>query len=100
MKITVNFICYLFQGGYGAPGGLGEDGEVKGFDFNDQSIRKAFIKKVRRLYYYVWKVSIFSEIAVLSHTYSYNFFYLVRQRWESWLPATHIYRIYVLIRSK
>lgn len=42
--------------GYGAPGygdatyspnvGVGEDGEVKGFDFTEQSIRKAFIRKV------------------------------------------------------
>lgn len=40
-----------FQPGYGDPsggyvGGVGEDGEVKGFDFNDQSIRKGFIRKV------------------------------------------------------
>ncbi|XP_063623714.1 protein lifeguard 1-like isoform X4 [Cydia splendana] len=35
-------------GGYGQPGvsDLGEDGSVKGFDFNDQSIRKSFIRKV------------------------------------------------------
>ncbi|XP_072947828.1 protein lifeguard 1-like isoform X2 [Epargyreus clarus] len=39
--------------GYGEPAGypgpassLGEDGEVKGFDFNEQSIRRAFIRKV------------------------------------------------------
>ncbi|XP_013172564.1 PREDICTED: protein lifeguard 1-like isoform X1 [Papilio xuthus] len=34
--------------GYPGPGqgSLGEDGDVKGFDFNEQSIRKAFIRKV------------------------------------------------------
>ncbi|CAH0730018.1 unnamed protein product, partial [Brenthis ino] len=39
-------------GGYGEPvftgpgGSLGEDSDVKGFDFNEQSIRKSFIRKV------------------------------------------------------
>ncbi|XP_061378387.1 protein lifeguard 1-like isoform X1 [Danaus plexippus] len=36
-------------GGYGEAGyggGLGEDADVKGFDFNDQSIRKLFVRKV------------------------------------------------------
>ncbi|XP_038223306.1 protein lifeguard 1-like isoform X2 [Zerene cesonia] len=32
--------------GYGGPAGLGEDADVKGFDFNEQSIRKSFIRKV------------------------------------------------------
>ncbi|XP_075979268.1 protein lifeguard 1-like isoform X2 [Anticarsia gemmatalis] len=33
--------------GYAPPsGGVGEDGEVKGFDFTEQSIRRAFIRKV------------------------------------------------------
>ncbi|CAH2039301.1 unnamed protein product, partial [Iphiclides podalirius] len=34
--------------GYPAPGqgSLGEDADVKGFDFNEQSIRKAFVRKV------------------------------------------------------
>ncbi|OWR55260.1 hypothetical protein KGM_208135 [Danaus plexippus plexippus] len=36
------------KAGYG--GGLGEDADVKGFDFNDQSIRKLFVRKV--LYYF------------------------------------------------
>lgn len=31
---------------YGGGSQLGEDGDVKGFDFNDQSIRKGFIRKV------------------------------------------------------
>lgn len=47
-----------FQAGYGGapygeaagyaqpPGGVGEDGEVKGFDFTEKSIRRAFIRKV------------------------------------------------------
>ncbi|XP_037294785.1 protein lifeguard 1 isoform X1 [Manduca sexta] len=32
--------------GYSPNVGVGEDGEVKGFDFTEQSIRKAFIRKV------------------------------------------------------
>ncbi|CAH1101803.1 unnamed protein product [Psylliodes chrysocephalus] len=34
------------EGNYGGASGYGEDPEVKGFDFNDQSIRRGFIKKV------------------------------------------------------
>ncbi|XP_045525732.1 protein lifeguard 1-like isoform X4 [Pieris brassicae] len=34
------------KAGYGGPAGLGEDADVKGFDFNEQSIRKSFVRKV------------------------------------------------------
>ncbi|KPJ10125.1 Glutamate [NMDA] receptor-associated protein 1 [Papilio machaon] len=38
--------------GYPGPGqgSLGEDGDVKGFDFNEQSIRKAFIRKPTQMW--------------------------------------------------
>ncbi|XP_050671554.1 protein lifeguard 1-like isoform X2 [Leptidea sinapis] len=34
------------EAGYGGPGTLGDDADVKGFDFNEQTIRKSFIRKV------------------------------------------------------
>ncbi|CAF4925990.1 unnamed protein product [Pieris macdunnoughi] len=32
--------------GYGGPAGLGKDADVKGFNFNEQTIREAFVRKV------------------------------------------------------
>lgn len=79
LKISYNFVCYLFQGGYGVPGGLGEDGEVKGFDFTEQTIRKAFIRKVRRL---IIMCAASPDIAVpLSITFSFSS--ECRQSWRS-----------------
>ena len=34
------------EGGYGGPGYDSETGDVKNFEFSDQSIRKGFIRKV------------------------------------------------------
>lgn len=35
------------------PGAVGEDGEVKGFDFSEQSIRRSFIRKVSFLHFQI-----------------------------------------------
>ncbi|XP_073946821.1 glutamate NMDA receptor-associated protein 1 lifeguard isoform X5 [Choristoneura fumiferana] len=71
--------------GYAQPGAadLGEDGSVKGFDFSDQTIRKAFIRKV----YSILMVQLLITMAFITlFTYHQGTqMWFARNQWMMWV---------------